>query len=118
MFVLTLMGVTLLTLGGHFTQTARYAQMARLEARSAQILHSGLAWAKMHRADLEAANAPISLDAQTLAGPGIEANLSCMRAIDGKGWNWAVTLTHGRHRLTRTAIFHIPSPESNPSDSR
>lgn len=117
-FVLTLMGVALLTLSGHFTQTARYAQMTRLEARAAQILHSGLAWAKIHHADLEAAQAPFSLDAQTIAGTAGEASLLWTRNIDATGWKLAVTVSHGRHRLTRTAIFHSPSPESNPSDSR
>lgn len=118
MFVLTLMGVTLLTLGGHFTQTARYAQMARLETQAAQILHSGLAWAKLHHADFASDTPPSSLDAQSLVGPGVEVVASWTPNIDAKGWQLTVTLTQGRHKFTRTAIFHPASPESNLSDSR
>lgn len=118
MFVLTLMGVTLLTLGGHFTQTARSAQMARMEAVAAQILHSGLTWARVHHPELPAADIPVHLDARKIAGPGIETTVSWTRNVDGKGWQLAVTLTHGRHRVTRTTIFHAPSPESNAADSR
>ena len=120
MFVLTLVGVTLLTLGGHFSHTARYAQSARLEAQAAQNLHSGLAWMKLHHSEMSATghDAPILLDAQSLAGPGSKVELSWAWDVGNKVWQLTVRLERGRHRLTRTAFFHPSSPESNGADSR
>ena len=120
LFVLTLVGITLLTVGGHFTQTARYAQSARLEALATQILHSGLAWAKVHHSELSDASgdAPILLDAASLAGQGTDAKLSLAKTIDKKSWRLTVRLERGRAGLTRSAFFHPPSSESNGADSR
>ena len=121
MFVLTLVGVTLHTLGGHFTQTVRYAQSARLEAQAAQILLSGLAWAKLNLSELPAGggvSTPILPDVTTLAGTANTATLSITHDVAVQGWRLTVTLERGRHRLTRSTIFHPPSPESNAADSR
>ena len=120
MFVLTLVGVTLLTLGGHFTQTVRYAQSARMEAQAAQILLSGLAWAKSHHSEMSAANdTPPNLpDVKTLAGNADLATLSWARNVAKNEWRLTVTVERGRHHLTRSAIFSSPSPESKGTDSR
>lgn len=120
MFVLTLVGVTLLTLGGNFTQTVRYAQSARMEAQAAQILLSGLAWASLHHSELSAATdtTPNLPDIRTLAGSADGATLSWARDVAKNQWRLTVTLERGRHRLVRSTIFHPRSPESNGTDSR
>src|SRR6185436_16755115 len=113
-FVLTLVGVTLLTVGQHFTQSARYAQSARMEAQAAQILHSGLAWIRLHPPSPPEGpgGSPIQLDARLLVGPATEATLTL--DWDGKQNVWRLTahLEQGRHQLTRSTYFSPLSAES------
>ena len=120
MFVLSLVGVTLMTIGGHFRHTARYAQSTRLEAQAAQILHSGLAWLKNHPPQIPSAEseAPILLDAGPLGGPQAEATLSLTWNAEPQGWLLTAEIVNGRSRLTRSTLLPSLSPESKPADSR
>ena len=119
MFVLTLIGVTLLTVGRHFSQTSRYAQSARMEAQAAQILHSGLSWMRLHPpAPADAAQRPILLDVNPLVGPGAEASLALAWDAERDAWQLTARLVRGRQTLTRSTYFHAAMPESKSPDSR
>jgi len=119
-FVLTLVGTTLLTLGNHFRFTARHAQSAQMEAQAAQILHSGLDWSRVHppQASPAADQPPILLDATDLAGPGGKARLTCTWDPERETWRLTAHLERGRRRITQSVDLPRQTSESNRPDSR
>lgn len=119
-FVLSLVGVTLMSVGAQFRATMKYAQSARLEAQVAQILHSGLAWAKDHElaAPPDATAAPIVLDTAAIAGPGATSSLTLAWNAERGEWQLTARLERGRHRITQTLPLRRETAESGPSNSR
>jgi len=119
-FVLSLVGVTLMSVGAHFRATMRYAQSARLEAQVAQILHSGLAWAKNHELATppDVTTAPIVLNTAAIAGPGATSSLTLAWNAERGEWQLTARLERGRHRITRSLPLRRETAESGPSNSR
>jgi len=120
LFVLTLVGATLLAIGAHFHFTVKHAQTGRMEAQAAQILHSGLDWARLNplQPPTTPDPAPILLDASPLAGPNAHAKLEFSWNATRKTWQMTVSIDRGPRRITQTMSLPPQSPESNRPDSR
>ena len=120
LFVLTLVGATLLAIGAHFHFTVKQAQTGRLEAQAAQILHSGIEWARLHplKTPTTPDPAPILLDVTPLAGPNDTATLAFAWDATRKTWQLTAQLHRGSRRITQSISLPPQSPESNRADSR
>src|SRR5262249_43247358 len=75
------LGVTMGLLGAHFDTTLRAARSADLEIRAAQLLQSGVAWATLHRRELQALSdsGAVELPVSELCPAGYDARLNISR---------------------------------------
>jgi len=117
---LALAGGLLVVVGGSVAQLARLGQRERETIIVRQMLDSGFAWARAHRADLPQAG-EMSLDASLLLPPEAKGTVTLTTSRKEAGSTIIVTVTaelqHNERNVSRTTEFRMDGRPEIPAPS-
>lgn len=115
LFVVAMIGATLVLLGRHFSIRSQTTQAAVLDVRAAQLLASGRVWVETHNVAMEQLEPEqtIELPVADLVPPAASAILRVVRDTAGTATIIA-SVRHGRQSCTCRAM--IATPTTRPAE--